>query len=93
MKKIKVVLSALAIMLAIGGALASEAFKPLQVGYEFINYPGTEDDQCINRLNICDTSGDWDCKVNTSSPVLKDQSTPSTSCGTNLKRHTAPPAP
>jgi hypothetical protein len=83
-------MSTLAVVFAVGAALMSMASTRLIPGYEFVGGPVP---QCIQKSDICDVTGNWDCKVNTSSPILRDQNTPSTSCGTNLKRHTAPPAP
>lgn len=92
MKKLRVILSALAIIIAMGTALVSEALSPM-LGYEFI--PAGEDPAaCVFRSNECDTQGGWDCKVNNSAstPILREFVS-ATSCGAALKRQTAPPNP
>ncbi|MBS1682214.1 MAG: hypothetical protein JST48_10925 [Bacteroidetes bacterium] len=87
MKKVSVLLSAMAFVFAVGGALASQKLLTNIQGYEFIDRPGTDDDECIARIN-CDTDGTVDCKVTTASPILHDSSNPATSCGLTLKMKT-----
>ena len=84
MKKVSVFLSLLAFLFAMTGALASQRMFASVQGWEFIDRPGTDDDQCVYRRD-CDTDGTVDCKVSASAPILHDSSNPATSCGLALK--------
>lgn len=83
MKKVRIILSALAIFLAFSGAVVSQHLTVVP-GYEFIDREGVEDDECIYRRD-CDTDGTIACKVGASTPVLREHSDPATSCGLTLK--------
>lgn len=84
MKKVSVLLSLLAFVLAFSGAVASKNLPTPIAGYEFIDRPGTDEDECIYRKD-CDTDGTVDCKVTNTTPILHDSSSPASSCGLALK--------
>jgi hypothetical protein len=91
MKTIRVYLSVMAIVFAVGGAVASNSLvNPV---YRFVDLTGTEDDRCDPVSLECSTNFNFPCKVNATSPTLRSVSTPSTSCGVELTRQTAPPQP
>jgi hypothetical protein len=94
MKRIRIVLSITAFMLAIGGSITTNALFVTEPGYEFIAATGEEDAKCQLVANICDQSGMYPCKVNSAptTPRLHRFDT-STSCGIELNRIDAPPAP
>ncbi len=80
MKKIRVFLSAMAVMLAVG---ASFAFQPLVNGYEFIPGAGGTN-SCQPILNIdCQEQGNSPC---TSPSGYDVRQTALTTCGTPFKR-------
>jgi hypothetical protein len=89
MKKVRFVLSALAFVFAIGGAVASQALFVAEDGYEFIDNNDPFPDQCVFRDDICD-GGTHDCKLTSSSPTLRRWIGSETACGVELKRSTAP---
>jgi len=83
MKKIKVLFSALAFIIAVGGAFASK-FDTAVTAYKFIPASGGNPAQC-EQTGTCD-GGSFDCT--SGSVVLKDSSNPTISCGADLKRST-----
>ena len=82
MKKVRVFLSVMAFVFAIGGTFAGQYLPtPSMTGYEFIS--GIPD-QCISSTVNCDTSSSNLCTLN--GHVVGATNTPSTSCGTQLKK-------
>lgn len=91
MKTIRVYLSVMAIVFSVGGAIASGLLvNPV---FRFVDLPGTEDDRCDQISLECSTNFSFPCKVNATSPTLRSINSPSTSCGVELTRQTAPPQP
>lgn len=86
MKTVRVVLSAIAILLAIGAVLASHSGNGTVVpGYEFIDQPGTSNDRCDYK-DDCDISGSEPCTFMGEEVQLRDGTDPATSCGNLLWR-------
>lgn len=89
----RVYLGALAILLSVGGAIASSLLVPQNPVYQFIDNPTGTPDECEAIDLTCDTSGAWDCRVSMQDPILKTSSiVGTTQCGTALKRNSQPPA-
>lgn len=89
MKKVRVFLSVVAFMIALGGVLTSQGFGSTSVdGYRMIA------GECTFISNICDTNGTYACKVNSAptTPVLHEFLN-DTQCGEELFRLDPPPAP
>lgn len=89
MKKVRVLLSIVAFVIALGGVLTSQGFGSSSVdGYRMIA------GECTFISNICDSNGTYACKVNSGSttPVLREFVT-ETQCGAELFRLDPPPAP
>jgi len=87
MKTVRIYLSIMALVFAIGGAIASSHLAPNTVAYEFIDNPDPMPDQCVsNTINCQTTATSQACKVTTNGPVLRETSNTSTSCGTELWR-------
>lgn len=90
MKTLRVVLTALAVVLAVGGSVASVLRTPQPIVYDYIDNPGSTPDQCVAVSLTCDTSGPKACKVNASDPrTLRQNDDPSasTKCGQQLFRN------
>lgn len=83
MKKIRITLSIAACLIALSGALATQLTTSI-TGYEFIP-AGDDPAQCVDRGNICDPDGTVACRVNSSSPILREVSDPLVQCGKELK--------
>lgn len=85
MKTIRIFLSAVAIVFAVGAAVAS-SFTNYPVAYQFVDLAGTVNDRCdIIEIECNDVSGPA-CRVTALSPILRRDNTPGTSCGPELKK-------
>jgi hypothetical protein len=81
MKKIRVILSMLAIVLAIGGAIASTSIRTLDVAYEFVN--DEQEPYCQPHPVECSTfNNSIPCTVTGVTSTLR--LSPITSCGQEL---------
>jgi hypothetical protein len=89
MKTIRIILSALAIVVSIGGAIASSMMTQDTV-YQWIDEPGTEDDLCFPRTLTCGPSLPFPCTITGSNPILRNSSVIMTSCGYELRRTSQP---
>jgi hypothetical protein len=90
MKTIRITLSALAIVISIGGAIASSMMAQTTV-YEWIDYPGTEEDMCFPRTLTCGPSLPFLCQITGGSgAILRNSSVITTSCGFELRRSSQP---
>jgi hypothetical protein len=85
MKTIRITLSALAIVISIGGAIASSMMAQTTV-YEWIDYPGTEEDMCLARTLTCGVNWQLPCTISGSYPILRNSSVIMTSCGAELTK-------
>jgi hypothetical protein len=85
MKKLRIFLSAMALMLAVTATFAVQFRAPLTVnGWEYIPGAG-EPDQCISQTNLdCNTTSANLCTIN--GHKAGNSSSTSTSCGTQYKR-------
>ena len=82
MKKVRIFLSVLAFVFAVGGTFAGQYLPaPSMTGYEFISGPP---DQCVSRSVNCDTSSSNLCTLN--GHVVGAINSPTTTCGTQLKK-------
>lgn len=87
MRKLRVILSALAIVFAFGGAVAS-ALLPNSVAYEYVTNPEPD---CLSRTITCQSTPTMHpCRTVAGGPILKDSPDFSTQCGNDLWRTTAP---
>lgn len=86
MKTVRVILSVLAVVLALSGAMAGAFIKlPPAIGYEFIPGTGGAADRCVERETDCQVNLNTPCTW-TSGNDLRDN--PSASqCGAQLKRN------
>lgn len=89
MRKIKVLFSAIAVVFALAGVMATHLPVANEPGYEFIDNPGSVPDECVQRLDDCNTTGSYACKVTQNSPTLR-RIVSDTQCGIELKRNTPP---
>jgi hypothetical protein len=76
MKKIRILLALSAVVLAIGGAFATRTLSPSITVYEF-----SPPVNCIEHTADCATSGTTACTITGVSVQLRQDPTPSTSCG------------
>lgn len=76
MKKIRIFMALSAVMLAVGGAFATRALRPSITVYEF-SAPAS----CIAHIADCATSGNTPCTITGVSTQLRQDPTPSNSCG------------
>lgn len=91
MKTIRVYLSIMAFTLSICGALASTYLTLSDPVYEFIDYPGTEDDMCLAiDLEGCNPTGMFPCKCIIGSVIYRTNYNVSTQCGSALWRNPQP---
>ncbi|MEJ0055982.1 MAG: DUF6520 family protein [Bacteroidota bacterium] len=77
MKKIRLILGMLAFVFAIGGAIASSAFKSQTVLWENIG------GNCFDVSHECD-GGEHACRVSPGRPQLHATNTPASTCGPEL---------
>ncbi|HRE67741.1 MAG TPA: DUF6520 family protein [Cyclobacteriaceae bacterium] len=88
MKKVRITLSALAVILAVSVTFAMRTTKSdfLVDGWEFVQGIGGDPDECIEHRNLaCDTSSNSMCEIN-GNPVGNSSSPSSSACGTQYKK-------
>jgi hypothetical protein len=93
MKKIRIFLTVLAVVVAVGGTIASQAPSALEAGYQFIPASSGNPAQCNFVANICDQSGTYPCKVNSAPTTPRLWRSDDTACVVELNRIDPPPAP
>jgi hypothetical protein len=89
MKKVRVILSLVAFVFAIGAAIAFGHPAPNTVAYQFIPSPA----KCELKMITCQvTETLYPCRQIVGSPILHEDNDVETSCGRALWRTTPPPA-
>jgi hypothetical protein len=86
MKNVRIILSVLAFVAAIGAALATEMLTG-DPGYTYQPPVGITPASCNLITTDCDNSGSFTCQVG--GVTLKRDDSPSTQCGNTAKRLTA----
>ena len=88
MKKVRIILSVLAIVLAIGGAIAS-AFTPNTIAYEYVTNPEPD---CLPKSIVCQVPPtSYPCRLVSGGVILREHEDFETECGDELWRTTPPP--
>lgn len=90
MKTLRVALTVLAVVFAVGGSLASVLRTPQPIVYDYIDNPGSTPDECVAVSLNCDLTSPKMCKVTPSDPrTLRENDDPSaaTKCGRQLFRN------
>jgi hypothetical protein len=93
MKTMRIYLSILSFAVSIGGAIGSSLYSQeteiQNIVYEWLDYPGKEDDMCVSiQLQDCNDTGIFPCKCY--GATYRKQSTEATQCGMELSRDTPP---
>lgn len=80
MKNTSAYLGILAIIISTSVAIASSKLHHI-TAYQFIDNPGTENDECLEVEAPCDLFGQYSCRVSAVSPTLRQTSLVATHCG------------
>jgi hypothetical protein len=79
-----------ALIISIGGALASNHFVNQNLVYRYVDLSWPEDNVCERISMKCGTNFQFPCKINWTGPTFRSHNNVATQCGVELTRQTSP---